>query len=834
MHANGNLKEAKTLSDLLPYLGVDPIDGGLCLKDGSVTRSFRLVPKSCLTATEADLEGLRSSLIRALSSLPEGVIAQVWMSRSQPSGLNSQAIVNWNQSHQPDGKATPCGRQKLFEARQALTRSCEDGGTVFQTEIFVTLRVSPEIKAQPLARMGAFAHLAFWHKAGKAKSVQDKTPRTIVQELNAAAEGFLMGLESAGIEASPLLEVEQAARIAAFFNPDREVEVLGEEEVVVHRQNLSERVTLTDLIESKSGLALGKTRIRIGTLKSLPESTVPALMHILSGQRVSFDAVVTIMVLPQVPERERLSRKQRLAQGMASGNQVRNLYAEGQLQEIENTLGAMIGRGERLVVASFHLITRERGEVARGELDILLDEGARLGPGCQWFEETVGAYPVFFGILPFAPTFITRPKRILTPALTDLLPLYGSGPGHVEASVLFETLDQGIMGYSLFEKSPSGNAILIGSTGSGKSTLACGLILGMNAGGSSAAPSSFVIDVGNSFRRSLLYLGGTSLDLSPENGTVINPFDLPVGEKYPNPEKVKFLTAFFDEILGDCGSLTKLERALLEGEIFVFYRKDEPPTLSRFKAHLESADHPDLKRLAKLLILWCKPQPYGLLFDGTTNVTLDGPHLHFELKGCQRYPDLLRVAMLVVMDLIWREVRARFPKRSLVVVDEAHTLIRPSSDGRANGAARWVEDGFRQMRKFSSAAIAISQTAKDLKSPEIGDGILANAPNRFILRQRGDEVTLREDLKLNERELAEVFALSQVRGEFSEFFLHSESIKGTFRYRPTPLELWLSTTHPPDLSALKEAENQHPEWSLIELMDYLATKYPEGAEGRMV
>ena len=53
------------------------------------------------------------------------------------------------------------------------------------------------------------------------------------------------------------------------------------------------------------------------------------------------------------------------------------------------------------------------------------------------------------------------------------------------------------------------------------------------------------------------------------------------GKKIPNPEKVKFLTAFFDEILGDTGSLTKLERALLEAEFFAFYRKEEPPTLSR-------------------------------------------------------------------------------------------------------------------------------------------------------------------------------------------------------------------------------------------------------------
>ena len=83
----------------------------------------------------------------------------------------------------------------------------------------------------------------------------------------------------------------------------------------------------------------------------------------------------------------------------------------------------------------------------------------------------------------------------LAPAISDMLPIYGSGPGHEEASVLFETVDQGITAFSLFEKSPSGNAILIGSTGSGKSTLACGLILGMTAGVSKTAPSSFVIDV---------------------------------------------------------------------------------------------------------------------------------------------------------------------------------------------------------------------------------------------------------------------------------------------------------------------------------------------------
>ena len=343
-------------------------------------------------------------------------------------------------------------------------------------------------------------------------------------------------------------------------------------------------------------------------------------------------------------------------------------------------------------------------------------------------------------------------------------------------------------------------------------------------------PSYFVIDVGNSFKRTILYLSGTSIDLSPEKGAVVNPFDLSVGETQPDPEKVKFLTALFDEILGDQGNLSKLERALLEAEIFRFYESALPKSLSGFRKHLEKCEASELRRLSKLLAIWCHPHPYGLLFDGETNVDFNAKHLHFELKGCQRYPDLLRVAMLVVMDKIWMEVRKRFPNLSLVFIDECQTIIRPPADGRPNTSARWVEDFCRQIRKFSGALVALSQIARDLKNDEIGDGILANSPNRFILRQRGDEKTLRDDLKLNEKELKDVFALSQVRGAYSEFYLHSETIKGVLVYRPTPLQLWLSTTHPADIELLSKISRDHPDFDLKTLMEYMALHYPRGAE----
>ena len=461
----------------------------------------------------------------------------------------------------------------------------------------------------------------------------------------------------------------------------------------------------------------------------------------------------------------------------------------------------------------------------------LIDEGQRIGPGCQWFEETVGAHPTFFGALPFAPTHITRPKRMLSSTVADLLPVFGNGPGHEDAELLFETVAGGLIGYSLFEKSPSANAVLVGSTGSGKSTLACGIILGMLAGYQKRAPSAFVIDVGNSFKRTIDYLGGASIDLSPESGTIINPLDLPPGQVLPDPEKVKFLTALFEEILGESGNLGKFEKSVLEQAILDFYEKTTEHTLGNLRDYLDSNAALELKRMATLLTLWCKPHPFGLLFDGKTNVNLQAEHLHFELKGCQRYPDLLRAAMLVVVDSVWGQVRGRFPKRSLVVIDECHTIIRPSGDGRSNSSARWVEDCFRQMRKFSSAAMAISQTVSDLRNDEVGDGIIANAPNRFILRQRADEVALRECVKLNDQEMKQVFTLKQLRGSYSEFFLQSESIRGLLRYCPTPLELWLSTTHPPDIELMNQEQEKLGDPSLVRLMAHLSEHYPFGAEG---
>ncbi len=819
-----NKRGAPALGDLLPYLSFDKEKNLLWLKDGSAAFTYRITPKSCLSSTDEELEILRSALSDSLNQLPEGGMLQFLFVRDRAKEKTDEAANNWKAEHPEGGAAGERDpRVRLLEAKKEQIREQWEDAALFQSHVYLTLRIAPELDGSYGHRQGPLSFLS----AMKSKK-EKKAPRGVEGEIAALSESMRLGLEAHGFEIHRPSENEVLDFIYRFLNPERAEAI--ERPSSQSGLALSETLALTDLIETREGLSLGRTRVRIGSLKSYPDGSTPALMSLFASECESFCLVYTILSLAQGKEKERLSRKQRLATGMAGGNQVRDLHAESQLQDIEDTLSSMISSGEKLFASSIQLLSFGPDvPSSKVAFNKLLECGERLGGGCQWFEETVGAYPVFFGALPFAPTFLTRPKRLLTQNLSDFLPVYGIGPGHREASVLFETQYQSLIGFSLFERSPSGNAIVLGETGSGKSVFVSGLLLGANAGYGSRAPAAFVIDVGNSFKRSVLYLGGSSIDFSPESGSTINPFDLDPGQTTPDPEKVKFLTALFDEILGDCGNLSKLERALLETEIILFYDGKTEPTFSRFKDHLERSESPELKRLSKLLSLWCRPRPYGLLFDGATNVNFTAPHLHFELKGCQRYPDLLRVGMLTMMEVVRRKIKERFPKRSYAIVDETHTLIRPTGDGQSNSSARWVDDCFRQMRKFGSSAIAISQTAKDLKSPEIGDGILANAPNRFILNQAGDEKTLREDLKLNERELKDVFSLTQSRGSFAEVYVQSKTLRGVVRYRPTPLELWLCTTHPPDMVLLEREKKAHPEFDLYALMDHMATEFPGGA-----
>lgn len=350
----------ETLGDQLPYYSFDRETGAIWLKDGSATLSLRITPKDCSNLTDEELESLRFGLTPILGQLPEGSVFQALMLREQAPATGNEAYLRWKSSHQSDESTADSGpRMHLLKSRETLLEDDFERGRVFQTRCYVTLRSLPDAKVKTGKNMGPFSHLAFSSLSSRKTEYRPRSE--ILRDLESGLASLKAGLEAIGFEVSQVGHEERLKIIYEWMNPERSKSIPAP--TLVGDRSISDRVATSDLVENRSGLALGRTQANVISLKALPEISIPAAMGSLAQAQMPFSLILTVFVLPQTEERERLTRRQRLAQGMASGNAVRNLMAEAQLNDIESTLSALISSGERLLAVSFQLLGLSEGRV---------------------------------------------------------------------------------------------------------------------------------------------------------------------------------------------------------------------------------------------------------------------------------------------------------------------------------------------------------------------------------------------------------------------------------------------------------------------------------------
>ena len=351
--------ESKTLSDRLPYYNFDRESQAIWLKDGSATLSLKVTPKDATNLTDEELESLRFGLTPVLSQLPEGSVFQAILLRERSTETSNEAYQRWQKSHvtQVDTNDLNDARIRLLQSRETLLQKKFEKGEVFQTRCYVTLRVLPDAHIKTGKTLGTFSHFAFSSFSKRKTAYRPR--KEIIRDLESALESLRIGLESIGFEVQAVSHSERLKVIYKWLNPERAKTIA--DPIDIGKQSISERVALTDLVETRTGLSLGRTEAKIASLKSLPEISIPAALDGIAQAQLPFSLVLTVYVLPQTQERERLLRRQRLAQGMASGNTVRNLMAEAQLTDVESTLTALISSGEKLLAASMQMIGLSEG-----------------------------------------------------------------------------------------------------------------------------------------------------------------------------------------------------------------------------------------------------------------------------------------------------------------------------------------------------------------------------------------------------------------------------------------------------------------------------------------
>ncbi len=186
---------------------------------------------------------------------------------------------------------------------------------------------------------------------------------------------------------------------------------------------------------------------------------------------------------------------------------------------------------------------------------------------------------------------------------------------------------------------------------------------------------------------------------------------------------------------------------------FAYFRPEQHPTHAALVEQLlysrrgGTREREECDRVGKLLAAWGRHGERGKLFDGVSNVRIDGRVAHFELGQIPEHASDLRAAANFLVANYGRQKIISMPRavpKVAVFEEAARTLDIP-------GGVKMIQEYYRQMRKFGCNILAVVQQYDVLKNSPVRGAMIGNSKLFFITAQQS-----REDA----REIGEALSLS--------------------------------------------------------------------------
>lgn len=124
---------------------------------------------------------------------------------------------------------------------------------------------------------------------------------------------------------------------------------------------------------------------------------------------------------------------------------------------------------------------------------------------------------------------------------------------------------------------------------------------------------------------------------------------------------------------------------------------------------------------------------------------------------------------------------------------------------------KFVESGYRRFRKYSGAALTITQSVNDLYDNESGRAIAENSSSMFLLSQKSETL---DSLKASKRlsfpdGIYEVLkTVHTIPGQYSEIFFYTELGAGVGRLYVNRFRQLLFSTKAEEVHAIKIYQDQ--------------------------
>ena len=183
---------------------------------------------------------------------------------------------------------------------------------------------------------------------------------------------------------------------------------------------------------------------------------------------------------------------------------------------------------------------------------------------------------------------------------------------------------------------------------------------------------------------------------------------------------------------------------MVRNTAYAFMKPEEMPCHSQLLEIMRSTpeschDKNLLKQITNRLARYSIESGRGCLFDGTTNISLKNPILHFEIgKIANADANLKGMAALVISNLIRGQIinMPRSQKKLYIFEEAPRFLTLP-------GAADIMKQSYAQFRKFNCRAWTITQCADQLTTYENCGSIIMSQSKQYYLLKNKDEENLR-------------------------------------------------------------------------------------------
>lgn len=411
--------------------------------------------------------------------------------------------------------------------------------------------------------------------------------------------------------------------------------------------------------------------------------------------------------------------------------------------------------------------------------------------------------------------YMNNKKRWTTKTMTNAIcmaPIIGEWNGLGSPVIgLFGTRGQA-MGIDLFAN-PAGNYnfSIIGASGSGKSFFANELVRNYLGIGTQI----WIIDVGRSYEKFCQMVGGQYIEFSYQNQLCFPPFQMVTTIE----EDIELLKLIFCLMASPSDSLTEQQEAKLQRIIQdVWYEFGSQGTVDHVRERclnsvITGSDEngkPGERDLSMVAVgdqleAYCSHGIYGQFFNGTLNVAFTNDLIVLELEELKTKPDLQQIIMQLIMYLIMKGMYLSRSRYKIMMIDEAWALL-----GDTGTAARFIEEGYRRVRKYKGACGTLTQGANDYYKTKAAEAALENAD--FVFHLRAGEKSLRaieekQPFEVNTGIMRRLRSLSKT-DNYSEIFISTPIGYGVGRLYSDPFNVLASSSKAEDFEAVNHYRNQ--------------------------